>query len=394
MNTAAAIDLILNHGEKQSTYKLAVLRSLVDITIEQPSQEPRNGFHLIPVVELARRFLAYYWKPALMKVSQGVGQPKIPRLISDFASKVVVGVPFGLLDPEVGQIFADWMEGCAGLPADVRRVLLDIREVLLEQPLRYLPNVGGRRTEVFNVITLLPPGAGSPTLTDSYDDHRRAAPGRKAFRECGTWRDVLDAERTYIVLSSRAYEEITQYRYWLRDAILMRWIQACERFAGPSSAVAASVLALRRPERDPGAMDRARGLFAAIGYDRRCFYSHADLSTTYDVDHVLPFSRFPVNLFWNLVPVHPKVNGAKSDCVPRLTPALRDSLREYIRLAVGTGRAEIVGDSEWTWRKFYQQKGLGPLGSNEITDSVLAIMEGACGRLEQAGVEVWEPPTA
>ena len=29
----------------------------VDIVIEQPAQEPRNGFHLIPTVELARLLL-------------------------------------------------------------------------------------------------------------------------------------------------------------------------------------------------------------------------------------------------------------------------------------------------------------------------------------------------
>ena len=86
MNTAATIERILSHGKKSSTYKLALLRAVVDFVIEQPAQEPRNGFHLIPVVELARRFVAYYWKPALLNVPQGTQRAVIPEALRKLRS--------------------------------------------------------------------------------------------------------------------------------------------------------------------------------------------------------------------------------------------------------------------------------------------------------------------
>lgn len=59
MNTVAAIEQILSRGGMETTYKLAVLRAIVDFVIEHPAREPRNGLHRIPVIELARRALAY-----------------------------------------------------------------------------------------------------------------------------------------------------------------------------------------------------------------------------------------------------------------------------------------------------------------------------------------------
>ena len=82
MQATAAVELILSSGRKSSTYKLALLRATIDHVTEHPYQEARNGFHLLPVVDIARRVVAYYWRPTLLDVRQGsASNPRIPRLI-------------------------------------------------------------------------------------------------------------------------------------------------------------------------------------------------------------------------------------------------------------------------------------------------------------------------
>ncbi len=45
----------------------------------------------------------------------------------------------------------------------------------------------------------------------------------------------------------------------------------------------------------------------------RCFYCHKDLQRRMDVDHFIPWSRYPTDLGHNLVLSHPSCNNAKSD---------------------------------------------------------------------------------
>ena len=45
----------------------------------------------------------------------------------------------------------------------------------------------------------------------------------------------------------------------------------------------------------------------------RCFYCHGELHHHADVDHFIPWSRYPTNLGHNFVLAHPQCNNQKSD---------------------------------------------------------------------------------
>lgn len=47
--------------------------------------------------------------------------------------------------------------------------------------------------------------------------------------------------------------------------------------------------------------------------ERQCFYCHEDLQRSMDVDHFIPWSRYPTDLGHNFVLAHPRCNNAKSD---------------------------------------------------------------------------------
>lgn len=46
---------------------------------------------------------------------------------------------------------------------------------------------------------------------------------------------------------------------------------------------------------------------------RQCFLRHKDLQRSMDVDHFIPWSRYPTDLGHNFVLTHPRCNNAKSD---------------------------------------------------------------------------------
>jgi hypothetical protein len=55
------ISSILTYGEMSTSYKHATLLALFDYIAEQPSEAAANNFHFLPLVDLARQFVAHYW---------------------------------------------------------------------------------------------------------------------------------------------------------------------------------------------------------------------------------------------------------------------------------------------------------------------------------------------
>ncbi len=254
-----------------TTYKLAVLRAIIDFVIEHPAREAQNGFHRIPVVEIARRVLTYYWRLALDGIPQG-SQAKIPRRIGELATIKTAHTGIDLTDPKAGLALGMLIEGAEQIDARIVDALLDVRHVLLDQPLRYLPNVGrhGQRVTVFSLITLPDERGHGPGFDADYEAHRLAAPTKRELRGAA-WTNILLRERTMIVLSARSFEEISDVRFWVRDAITLRWAQECERFAkgeGGSISVLAGAFELSVPERDSARIVEVKSLYRELGVGR------------------------------------------------------------------------------------------------------------------------------
>ncbi|MEP0494297.1 MAG: HNH endonuclease domain-containing protein, partial [Paraglaciecola sp.] len=48
----------------------------------------------------------------------------------------------------------------------------------------------------------------------------------------------------------------------------------------------------------------------------QCVWSAKSLKRKYDIDHSMPFARWPNNDLWNLLPTDSKINNQKSDKLP------------------------------------------------------------------------------
>lgn len=392
MNTVSAIEQVLSRGSKSTTYKLAVLRAIIDFVIEHPAREAQNGFHRIPVVEIARRVLTYYWRLALDGIPQG-SQAKIPRRIGELATIKTAHTGIDLTDPKAGLALGMLIEGAEQIDARIVDALLDVRHVLLDQPLRYLPNVGrhGQRVTVFSLITLPDERGHGPGFDADYEAHRLAAPTKRELRGAA-WTNILLRERTMIVLSARSFEEISDVRFWVRDAIILRWAQECERFAkgeGGSISVPAGAFELSVPERDSARIVEVKSLYRELGVSR-CMYSDRALPDGGVLDHVLPWSRFPVNLFWNLVPCHPEVNAKKSDGLPELTSELRNRFQVFLTRCVSAGKPLVERDVAATFRRYYQRDTSRAASPNETAQELWSVIENSHAHLASVGVDLWQ----
>ena len=86
-----------------------------------------------------------------------------------------------------------------------------------------------------------------------------------------------------------------------------------------------------------------RNLYSEIGA-LNCIYS-SNLFQPLDyfhLDHLLPWTYYPVNRFWNLYPCEPSINIRKSNLLPEWTPELEKSIREHLKLCLFNKEKSLI----------------------------------------------------
>jgi len=134
-----------------------------------------------------------------------------------------------------------------------------------------------------------------------------------------------------VMLHVDLWREFCLSSHWIRDSLILRWSELCEKFSmakDPSILRGATLPYLLKeglPEREQGIARRM--------YEERenlsCVWSDKKITlATMDVDHALPFSLWRNNDLWNLLPAARTVNNEKRDKIP--TPELLRSRKEAI----------------------------------------------------------------
>ncbi len=190
-------------------------------------------------------------------------------------------------------------------------------------------NVKGERIALFSLVT------DGVSLTADFEEHLKHAFNTTSvltnLRPL-TWTKLLENEKSYIVLSHNDYKELATYRFWLRDAVLKRWAEECVNRFGATDPRLLEALDYWKlpPERDSLIMRKYKELYLKLNL-ARCLYCQANLNqSTMVLDHFLPWSRFPVNAFWNLYPACSSCNGSKSDKLPVMNDRLRKRINNHL----------------------------------------------------------------
>jgi hypothetical protein len=186
-----------------------------------------------------------------------------------------------------------------------------------------------------------------------------------------------------VLVRAQLWRELTLTGHWVQDALVLRWAELTCRFSSgdvrPEQAVGRLLV---RPAEDR-ATRPARDAYVEAG-GLRCTWTDRALDEgDFHIDHVIPFALWHNNDLWNLVPAHPKVNGAKRDLLPHrdLLLARRDAFRRCWEITASAHPARFK-------REARAQTGL----TRPTPDDLFAVLlESVQVTGVQRGVAVWRP---
>lgn len=343
MTLIRVINSILEVGHKTTTLKYATLLAMFDYIIDHPNEKPLNNFHLIPIIYLAKQFLSYYYPLSFTDINQGNLQEGKQLAVFNYIKSDLkendklkdATLKKAILSKEEGIIWINQLFDLPEpLPDELIGLLWKIRRKTLEQPLKFIHNVDKETVRFFGLVN------HDVAFNSDYDAHLKAGIGQKAPESGLNWLEMMEFDTTSIILDDITYKELTRYRFWIRDVISKKWYEFCVKNDSDKSRKSAEYLDffeklnlayLTELARDSYLMTKYREFFDSVD-PLRCVISGQLIigSDDYHVDHLLPWSFYRVNRFWNLFPVQKDINLEKSNLLPELTDGLKERLRIHL----------------------------------------------------------------
>lgn len=263
---------IFDEGDFSATYKFATLVALTELAVEHGADDSRPL--LLRVHWIAEKFAELYW-PQTIHYSTGA-PGTTPAVLAQNRGQTarVVRILEDLRISTGAATIAAAKRSEAWAPA-----LRQIARTVRAQPLRFLQNVGGT------------------TIQFLY-----------RFTEDPGWIEL----RPGVAFNLRRFQGLIHQiarAGWVRH---VRENPLNTDVIGETGDLEAFMFGLTRASLEP-----AREFLSKL-QSRRCFYCGESLATLAEVDHFVPWSRYPRDLAHNFVLAHPKCNRSKSDMLAGL----------------------------------------------------------------------------
>jgi len=291
------IQRILVQDAKVATYKLALVRAFCKISRTQAHiVHWGQDVVYVPMWSVAVQWLIYYW-PLLTSrdfIAQIRGESSVSTMPIAFRGTIMdLSTRFGAQG--LWSILQD-MDGNAEFyfPA-----LKKIAQTIEKGPVTY---AGTKQDAVFHFSKTNPGKINNPTI------------------------NLLG----WIGVPENIWLDICRFNHWIEDSVIMRW---CELSAlmNPVKTVDQFVPYLLSTPGDERDTSIIRSILLTNNHPIECVWTGKALAGKYHVDHVIPYSVWGNNDYWNLLPCQDKVNSQKSDSLPThsLIHARTDSIVQY-----------------------------------------------------------------
>jgi 5-methylcytosine-specific restriction endonuclease McrA len=123
--------------------------------------------------------------------------------------------------------------------------------------------------------------------------------------------DNLDKSTTTITLKPGVAFCFRAFYGLMRDLIQGAWVRFVQRL-NANDLGNLTDLGTFMFDRERSSLESYRNILIEL-QERRCFYCDQELKGKSDVDHFVPWSRYPTDLGHNFVVAHPQCNNSKSD---------------------------------------------------------------------------------
>lgn len=274
------VQRLFAEGEFSATYKYALILALAELAVER--SDDSGGELELPLLAISEKFAELYWRQLAPYSS---GQPKTRAGIlhqNHGVQAAVVQHLIGLYKASGGRLstarsLADWEGGIRAVAGVVRQM-----------PLQHLQVMGGR-LEPFLYDYPLPARATAVRLKPGVAYNLRRYQGLIQQLSRAGW-----------------VEHIRQVR---QNAPMLGQLDDLETFMFGSSRAPLSAVA---------------GVLAPV-QDHRCFYCRRRLDGRGEVDHFIPWARYPRDTAHNFVLAHRSCNNDKRDML-----AAKSHLEEWM----------------------------------------------------------------
>ncbi len=285
---------IVVNDNKSSTYKVALLRTLLRIAEGHPGAViEQTDEHVVLPVGLVALYWMKLYKPLIDQYdmqqnssnSKGLGFIKAKgwqQLTTHTSNDFYIGASY--IDHQVAQA--------------LYQVLKDIASTIKNMPAKYT-TLPGTKEAVFQVELSRTKKPESQLVLDF---------------------NFLSSLGKFLV-PKHIWDSLSRFSVWIEPALLNEWSSLMAGYGLNKEKQFSKLDYLNAlnwddPERTTSRI-RKRVNDLLSSEDVACCWSGKSLKTTdYAVDHAFPFARWPNNDLWNLLPSKTKVNALKSDKLP------------------------------------------------------------------------------
>ena len=280
---------VVFNDQKSSTYKLALLRTLVRIA-DGASGFVRPG-NDEKCVEIPLGLVALFWIRAF-KPLVASNLPQLPRGNDRlrFAKEGFRG-----LDRRSSNDFRVGLQLTGDDAENMIRAIRDAAHCIRIMPATYTKY----------------PGSNEPVFPCKRGDPVRVS-GTVRLDEAFLWSFGTFSVPVHL------WQAMSRYAPWIEPAVLNEWIEVMRGYASEPVSRDAHMAALRwlEPEHETGDVRRLGRRLRECGSPLFCVWTGRRLTREFDIDHCFPFAAWPCNDLWNLVPSEPRTNRQKGNRLP------------------------------------------------------------------------------
>ena len=285
---------VIINDAKSSTYKLALLRTLLRIADGHPGAVIRreDGSVIIPL-----GLVSLYWmRQYLILIQQDIRQGTHAAHTNDAWQGLGFIEAEGMLrfqyhsaaDFSIGHI---WFKDEA---IALQKSLTKIGEIIKKMPVTHITMQGTDKKTVFEVQL--------KKRTPPSDRFHVTFESLSAFGEFS--------------IPEHIWHIMCQYACWIEPVIVNEWVTVMQSYpanARKTDHQLRSSLTWLEPKRTTQQVRNRIESLQQQGQNVYCVWGNTKLSTSFVVDHCLPFARWPNNDLWNLLPSTVQNNSKKSD---------------------------------------------------------------------------------
>jgi len=333
---------ILINDAKASTYKLALVRVLLRIADGHPGAVlRREDKHVILPLGLVSLYWARQYMPLIRQnIQQSGDSKKSLGFIKEDGWKALDSN--STYDFSIGNLFLG--DDAVAL----HKMLKTIGSTIKKMPAKYitLPNSD---KQVFEV-----------------DTFANRMTGKSIYTDCETLSQYGEFS-----IPDKVWDLMSLYACWIEPVAINEWVNVMQRYENnktiPKQTLFDTLEWIDPTRRADEA--KARVEWIKKTHPVKCVWRDIELKKEYDIDHCLPFARWPNNDLWNLLPSSRQANRSKSDKI-----ASNQRLKEAKENITEWWNEAWLSESELT-KKFNAQATMSLPGLKGIENSTDDIFE-------------------